>query len=810
MTRQEDRRFVGRNRATVESARHVRGRGKFLPDLQLPGMLHVAMVRSPHAHARISSIDTSAALTAPGVHAVITGADVLARSGPIFTLAVLHDPPLDIPFPALAHEKVRHRGEAVAAVAATSRALAEDAAERVTVRYEPLPPLTTASQAMADGAPLVHEGLPANVIMHRHYDFGDVDDCFTRAKTIVRRKLTWGRQTGAPLDTFGCVVQWEPGTDEVTFWSNHQSNVLLWTLGSTLSVPSHRLRGISCDIGGAFGGKFWQPRAMVVCALLSRETGRPVRFVEDRVEHFEAGANHGEDRTYDAELALDEDGKMLALRFDVVEDYGSAFVLGSINNSEPLAQAVGPYGIQAVGVDFTAVLTNKAPQAAFRGFGGAALNFLLERMADAAATELGLAPEEFRRRNLLKPEQFPYRTPTGNLYDSGDYPHALDKALALADIDRWRRYQEIARQRGRAVGIGLATCQERSVQAGSALWLMFDQNHGRVTTAAETATCRVDGHGQVLVALHSPSLGTPIETVAATVAAEELGVDPDDVSVSHLDTAVSGPAMGPVASRMTVMLSGAVAGAIQEIREKMRPIAASILEAAPEDLDWDTEQAGYRVRGAPGAIASLRDIAHVAYSQSSRLPEGARSGLESTYTYDHPMSSLPQGSDWGIFAPIIGHSVHVPVVEVDRETGEVSFLDYAVVHDCGTVMNPEGVRGQLIGGICQGIGSALSEELRYQPDGTLTERDLRSYFVPTFLDMPNIRIEHQETPSPFTYNGVKGVGEGGRMVAPAAVVSAVEDALSPLGITIDEVPVTPEKILRWMHERPQKEGQNNH
>ncbi len=800
MSGKPDARFVGQKRATTESARHVRGRGKFVSDIQLPGMLHVAMVRSPYAHATITAIDTSEALALPGVHAVITGADVLARTEPIFTLAALHDPPLDVPLPALAHDKVRHRGEAVAAVAATSRALAEDAAERVRVQYEPLSPIVNATQALAADTALVYDGVAGNVIMHRHYDFGDVAGCFERAETIVRRKLTWGRQTGAPLDTFGCVAQWEPGTDEVTFWSNHQSNVLLWTLGPTLRVPSHRIRGIPCDIGGAFGGKFWQPRAMVVCALLSRETGRPVRFVEDRVEHLEAGANHGEDRTYDAELALDKDGKMLALRFDVVEDYGSAFVLGSVNNSEPLAQAVGPYGIEAVGVDFTAVLTTKPPQAAFRGFGGASLNFLLERMTDAAARQLGLTPEEIRRRNLLQPEQFPYTTPTGNLYDSGDYPAALDKALKLSDLDRWRRYQSDARREGRAVGIGLATCQERSVQAGSALWLMFDQHHGRVTTAAETATCRVDGHGKVRVALHSPSLGTPIETVAATVVGEELGIDPEDVSVSHLDTAVSGPGMGPVASRMTVMLSGAVAGAIHEIIEMMRPIAANMLEASPDDLVWDKEQVGYTVRGAPSARASLHDIAHVAHSLSSLLPGGSRSGIESTYTFDHPMSTLPNGSDWGIFAPIIGHAVHLPVVEVDVETGEVTFLDYAVVHDCGTIMNPDGVRGQLIGGICQGIGTALTEELRYRDDGTLIERDFRSYLIPTFMDMPNIRVEHLETPSPFTYHGVKGVGEGGRMVAPAAVVSAIEDALSPFGIAIDEVPVTPEKIVRWIEE----------
>lgn len=794
-------RVIGTPLRTLESARLVRGRGHYVPNIQLPGMLHVAMVRSPHPHARIRAIDTSAALAADGVQAVLTGADVAARSGPIFTLAALHEPPLPVPLPALAHQKVHHVGEAVAAVAAHSRAAAEDAAELVTVDYEPLPAILNTDAALQPGAALVHDGIAGNLIMHRELDFAEVEAAFQRAERVVRRRLRWARETGAALDTFGCVVLWDPGSEEVTIWSNHQSHVLLGALAPTLGIPAGKIRGVPGDIGGAFGAKFWQPRAVVVCALLSRETGRPVRFVEDRVEHLEAGANHGEERIYDAELALDRDGRMLALRFHVIDDYGSAFVLGAIGNAEPLAQGVGPYTIEALGVDFSAVLTNKSPQAAYRGFGGAALNFLLERMTDAAARELELSPVEIRRRNLIPPDRFPYRTPTGNIYDSGDYPASLERALALADYDAWRERQAEARADGRAIGIGLATCQERAVQGGSALWLMYDQNPGRGTTSAETATCRIDGQGGVRIALHVPSVGTPLETVAAMVAAEELGVDPEQVTVAQLDSTLIGPSLGPSASRMTVMLSGAVAGAVGEVREAMRPTAAHLLEAAAEDLVWDPAHAGYVVRGSPSHVATLAQIAHAANTQALSLPEGVRSGLEATFTYDHPRSTMPNGpSDWGIFCPIIGHTVHIPVVEVDLETGVVSFLDYAVVHDCGRVLNPAAVRGQLIGGICQGVGSALSEELRYDCDGRLIERDFRSYYVPTTIEMPNIRIEHIETPSPFTYQGVKGVGEGGRMAAPAAVVAAVEDALSPYGVAIDEVPVTPEKILRWIAE----------
>ncbi len=793
----------GQPRETIESARHVRGGGNFVADQQLPGMLHVALLRSPTAHARILDIDVAQARALPGVHAILTGADVQESSSNIYTMAQMHKPPLDIPLHALATDKVRHVGEPVVAVAARTRAIAEDAVRLIRVSYEELSPIADADAALAPGAPLVHENVAGNLIMHRQHDFGDAAGVFERAAHVVRRKLKWPRQTGASLDTFGCVAQWAPGVDELTFWSNHQSNILLWTLGPTLGLPPHRIKGIACDIGGAFGAKFWQPRAMVICALLSRLTSRPVRYVEGRDENLVGGDNHGEDRSYDAELALDSSGKMLGLRFSVVEDYGSAFILGPINNAEPLAQATGPYDIPAFAFDFTAVLSNKVPQAAYRGFGGAAQNFMLERLVDAAAIELGLSRVAIRELNLLQPDQFPYRTATGNLYDSGDYPTALRRALDESLYDLWRERQDEAREAKdatHAIGIGLVSCQERSVQSGTALWLMFDQEPGRNTTAAESASVRVDAQGSVRVALHSPSLGTPTETIAATVVAEELGIPVDSVSVSRLDTSMAGPAMGPSASRMTVMLSGAVAGAVREIIEKMRPLAANLLEANPEDLVWDPSRSCFAVLGAPDSTATLAAIAQLANGQALRLPDGSRSGLESTYTYDHPMSSMPNadGSDWGNYAPIVGHTVHVPVVEVDLQTGVVEFLDYFVMHDCGTVVNPDAVRGQVVGATVQGIATALTEELTFDEQAQPLNTDFRSYFLPTFLDVPAIRLGHMETPSPFTYRGVKGIGEGGRMAAPAAVVSAIEDALAPYGVRIDEVPVTPEKILNWL------------
>ena len=791
---------VGIARPNVEAARHVRGRGQFIGDLQLPGMLHMALLRSPHAHARILGYDMTRALDVTGVHAVLTGADVAERSQPVFTLAEMHNPALHIHMSGLAHEKVRHAGEGVAAVAATTRAIAEDACEAIKVEYEQLPPLIDPSAAITDGAPLIHEELGTNIIMERSLEWGSVGEAFDAAVHIERKRLSWARHSGTPLDTFGLVAQFDPGTGELTYWTNLQSHSLVWTLGKTLRMSPSKIRAIPRDVGGAFGGKFWVPRNLVVAALLSMETERPVKFIEDRVENLVAGDNHGEDRVYDAELALDAEGRMLALRFSSVEDYGAYFLLGPANNASPLAQATGPYRIPALGVDFTAVLTNKTNQGAYRGIGAAPMNFLLERLTDGAARSMGLTPVEIRERNLIQSDEFPYRTPVGNHYDSGDYPEALRRALEFSGYHRWRATQLEARAEGRYIGVGLATTQERSVPSLTELWLMFEKPTLRPTTAAETVTCRLDGEGHLRIALHSPSLGTAPETVATMVAAEELGVDPNHIVVSRLDTAVAGPAMGPAGSRLTVMTAGAIDGAVGEIKAKMCRIAAHLLEASPDDVVYDPRAGGAMVRGAPNSLKTLHELARIGNSGSLSLPPGERSGLDSTFTYDHPQASMPEPDDssWGNFNPIVGHSVHVPVVEVDVLTGMVKFLDYAVLHDCGTIVNPPALDGQIIGGICQGIGSALYEEFLYDDQGRMTNGNFPEYLVPTFVDMPRIRIEHMATPSPYTYRGVKGAGEGGRMAAPAAVVSAVEDALTPFAVEINEVPVTPEKIVRWI------------
>ena len=797
----------GPGRATVESARFVRGDGAFIDDFDARGTLHMALVRSPFAHARIIDVDTGDARRIPGVHGVITADDVMERTSPIFTLADVADPPLPVPMYALAARKVRHVGEGVAAVVATSREVAEDACRSIVVDYEPLDPIPTVEAATAGGAPLIHEGLGSNVVMHREVEWDEPGAAFDRAAHVVRRTMRWGRHSGAALDTFGVVAAFNRGRGELTYWSNSQSNALLWALADALGLPTHKVQGIPRDVGGAFGGKFWVPRNMVLVGMFAMDTGRHVKYIEDRWENLIAGDNHGEDRYYDAELALDTDGRMLGMRFRVVEDCGAYFLLGPAANSSPLAQATGPYRIPAIGVDFTAVLTNKTNQGAYRGLGASPMTMILERLVDAAADRLGLPREEIRRRNLIQPDEFPFKTPVGNIYDSGDYPAALELALELGRVEEWRRQQAEARAQGRYVGIGLAATQERSVPSMTELWVLFEKPSRRPTTSAETVTCRIDSHAHLSILLHSPSLGTSPETVAVMVASEELGIDPANIVVDRFATRVAGPAMGPAGSRMTVMTSGALSGALLEIKQKLVRIAAHLLEAAPEDVVYDPVEAGCHVRGAPGSAKTLAELALVANTASLLLPPGESSGLEATHTYDHPLATMPgPDGDWGSFNPIMGHSVHIPVVEVDVETGLVSFLDYSVVHDCGTVLNPPEVRGQILGGICQGIGSALYEEFVYDESGTPLNGSFSSYLMPTFAEMPRVRIEHMVTPSPFTYKGMKGTGEGGRIGAPAAIASAIEDALAPLGVVVDQVPMTAERLLGRIKEARRRIG----
>jgi CO/xanthine dehydrogenase Mo-binding subunit len=788
----QDLRWVGKSVPRKEDPKLLTGRAQYVGDVTVTGMLHGAVLRSPHANARIRSIDTSRAKALPGVVAVLTGADAAELIEPM--TAFCAEP---VPQHAIAVERVRFPGEAVAAVAATSRYIAEDACALIDVDYEVLPAIVDPVAAMDASAPLVHDTLDSNVVFQRTIDFGEVGADFARADHVIRRTARWHRMGAQPMETAGTVASWDPFAQSMTLWSNTNFyNFLPWTFANMLRVPSNRLKVIPCTVGGSFGSKHLINKVIAIAGVLTKATGRPVKFMEDRVDNLAANDNVGPDRLYDAALAVTGDGEFLSLKLEIVDDYGAYFQFAHGQHGNALSQPTGPYRIGSLSYGISCVLTNKVQQGFFRGAGADPGNLILERLVDATADELGIERAEIRRRNFIQPEQFPYKVPTGNTYDSGDYEGVLDRALALADVDGWRAEQEKARAEGRYIGIGLASCQERSGYNATEWWFLYDAPPLPATSTPESVKIDVSAFGQVRVELGCPLWGNSPETVVSQVVAEEFGIDPSDVAVTYSDSSSGAISAGPGGSRLTIMLSGAVRGASRTIKDKMVRIAAHSMEADPADVELVDGQ--LRPKGSPSKAMSMGDVAMLAHLFKETNPEGEDSGLVTTFTYDHPFVSLPSEDrkDMGAFYPFVSHACHIPVVEVDVETGVVKILKYYAVNDCGTLMNPRLVEGQVMGGIVQGIGAALMEEYRYdEDDGSLQTGTLREYLLPSMHEAPEIIIEHQETPSPFSEYGVKGAGEGGRLVAPTAIASAIDDALKPLGVTVNELPMTPERVV---------------
>ena len=788
--------WVGKSVARREDPRILAGRGTYVDDVRVPGMLHAAVLRSPHAHARIKSIDTSDAKRVPGVVAVLTGPEALEYVTPM--PAFCAEPVVQH---AIATDKVRFVGEAVAAVAATSRYAAEDACQRIRVEYEPLPALSDPFEAMRDDAPRLHETLTSNVVFERTLRFGD-PEVFSRAAHTIKRRLRWHRMGAQPIETAGVVASWDPFAESMTVWSNtNMYNFIPWVFANLLKVPTNRLKLIPCLVGGSFGSKHLITKCFSIAGALTKATGRPVKFVEDRVDNLAANDNVGPDRFYDAELALDADGTFLGLRLNIVDDYGAYFQFAHGQHGNALSQPTGPYRIGSLEYGVKCVLTNKVQQGFFRGAGADPGNFALERLVDAAADELGMDRAELRRKNFIRPEEFPYKTPSGNVYDSGNYARVLDRALADPELARWRQEQARLREAGRYIGIGLASCQERSAYSATEWWFWYDSPPFPLTTTPESVKLSVDAFGGFSATLGCPFWGNSPGTVVAQVVAEEFGVDPSSVAIEYADSQTGALSAGPGGSRLTVMLSGAARGASRRIKDKLFRIAAHLLEADVSDLEL--AEGSVRVKGAPNRSLSIGDVALKAHLFKLDIPADEESGLSATYTYDHPYTTKPSAdrSDMGAFYPIVSHACHVPIVEVDIETGRVKILDYVVVSDCGTIMNPRLLEGQIVGGIAQGIGAAFLEEYVYDQNGQLATATLMDYLLPTVDEIPPaLRIMHEQTPSPFTEYGVKGGGEGGRMVAPIALASAVEDALRPLGVRVNELPMTPERILSWIDE----------
>ncbi len=787
--------WIGKSIKRVEDPRLLTGQGRYIDDIDLPNMLHAAVLRSPHAHARILSIDVSAAAALPGVVAVLTGEDIAKATG---ALPCFANPPVEQRCVAVG--RVRHVGEPVAVAVAESRYIAEDAVDLVRVDYAELPAVVDPEAAVhATGDAVLHpERGPSNVALQRRFSFGPVEQDFASAARIIRRRLRWPRSGGQPLETVGAIAEFDSGSGKFTIRMNSSMyNYVGWTLALSLGVPAHKINLVPTIAGGSFGSKLFTHKVIALAATLARHCGRPVKYIEDRIDNIMACDNHGSDRVYDAELAVDENNLMTALRCKVIDDYGAYFQFGVGHHGNALSQIVGPYRIRSVDLDIIAVMTNKCQQGAYRGFGSEVANFVIERLADAAADELGLDRVEFRRNNFIRPEQFPYKIPTGNLYDSGNYGAVLDEALRMLDYSGWRAKQQEYRKQGRYIGIGVATCQERSVFSATEFWMLNNEPGFALTSSPEGVSVKIDALGKVVVSLQAPFWGNSPETMATMILAEQLKIDPADISVTYSDTDHGLSGTGPGGSRYTVMVAGALVGASSIIKEKLLRVTGHMLEASPGDLELRDGKVG--VKGVPGLEKTIADVAMHAHFFRLSMPDDPTltSGLDAAYTYDHPLTTLPSDdrSDLGIFYPIMGHMCHMPVVEVDPATGKVSFLDYVAVHDCGTLVNPMTLAGHVRGGTAQGIGTALYEQYHYDENGQLLTASYADYLIPTAHEVPpDVRVGHVETASPYTEYGIKGGGEGGRMGAPPAICSAIEDALSTFGVKIDAMPVTPAKL----------------
>lgn len=757
---QATRRYVGQSVRRVGDGRLVTGAGTFVDDVRLPGTLHATIVRSPHAHARIRGIDIDAAAAVPGVVAIFTGEHIADMMQPIETRPDAPPGRILRRYP-LALDRVRFVGDAVAVVVANDPYTARDAADLVTVDYESLPVVVDAEQALAPDAPLLYPEWDSNVAYDWTIDHGDVEGAFSRAARVVSLRLVNQRVYAAFVEPRAALARFDPATGEMTVWASTQvPHTLRGGIAAALGLHEHAVRVIAPDVGGAFGSKGGIYPEYVLTAALSHRLGRPVRWTETRSESFLA-TNHGRDQIQILRAAVTDDGIVLGLDVDLISNLG-AYSAATVATRTALMSG-GPYRIQKLRVRVRGVMTNTTPTGAYRGAGRPEAAYMLERLMDAIARELALDPADVRRRNFIPTDAFPYTGATGVVYDSGDYAKALDEALSRINYDRLREEQRAARAAGRLVGVGLAVYCEF---AGPG-W--------------DSATVRVLPSGAVVVTTGISPHGQGEETTFAQLVADELGVPLEAVTVRASDTAITPQGIGTFGSRGTSIGGSAVLLATRQVRDKARRIAAHLLEVAEEDVT--AADGVFSVRGAPDRAVDFATVARAAYAFTG-APGGLEPGLEATAYF------MPKGRTFPFGA-------HVAVVEVDPESGRIALQRYVAVDDCGPVINPQLVEGQVIGGLAQGLGQALQEAIVYDAAGQpltgsfLDYGPLRAAQIPP---LAAVETTHTVTPSPFNPLGVKGVGEAGTTGGPPAVVNAVLDALAPLGITHLDMPLTPQRI----------------
>ena len=783
-----NRNWVGKPLPRKEEGRLLRGRGKFADDIKIREMLYLRFVRSPYAHARILKVDTSRAEGLPGVAGTLTGKQIEPLTQPFIEIgpepcAKIRDFPLAV-------DKVRYQGEPVAAVLAESPSLADDASELVQVEYEGLDPVVDAEQALKDES-ILHESAGTNKVWNGVFEYGDVEKAFREAAQIVNiDRLHFHRFSSTPLENNVVIGQWDPKDDHIHYWCNNSfPSFAIQFLAAHLNIPIDRIRVQTFDIGGSFGIKITSYPQMAVCALASKKAGgRPIKWVETRSEHMTASA-HGNERTFrDTRVALDQDGVITAITSRHVDD------CGAYPRYEPLGCVIwsqvfpGVYRFKNARIDFTQAMTNKCPVGPNRGYSRMQHLWFLERVVDICAHELGIPADQMRLRNYIRPEEFPYTTPNGCVYDSGDYPKMLAIAKNLIGWDEWKKKQAEARKQGRLIGIGIGTTLDSGTNNFGQSQIV--NPHAPFSGNSQGANCKLDIYGEVVVAVGSCPQGQGHETTAAQVVADVLNISPDLISVrTGFDTErnVHTGFSGTYASQFAVSGLSAVHGAAQKLKAEMKRLAAFVLETQEDDIEFGRGAQGPELRAqTKGKSINYWGLANIVNVNSAVLPPEMHDiTLNCRYIWRAPFKVPDTKKKYGNLTMTYASQLHIAIIEIDRDAFIPRILDYVAVDDCGTVINPAIVEGQVYGATAHGIGAALMETCVYDAVGNMLTSTFSDYTPITAMNMPKVKYGHIETPSPHSYSGAKGMGEGG--AAPVHTISAaLQDALFSSGIIIGD------------------------
>jgi carbon-monoxide dehydrogenase large subunit len=771
---------IGERVRRKETQRFVTGTGRFVDDLLPPGTLHASFARSPCAHARIKSVDVSAARDMPGVRAVFTGKDIAGRIKPMRVGGSSLLKPLKL-YP-LAVDKIRYFGEPVAVVVADNRYLAEDAVEAITIDCEPLPAVIDPEAALEPGATPVHDELGGNTVYKFHFATDGLDEVFAKADVVIKERIRSHRITACPIEPRAYLAHYSADEDSLTMWSaTANPHSLRSRIADVINFPEGKIRVIAPDVGGSFGVKIQTYQEELLLPFISRELGRPIKWCETRVEHMRNG-RHGRDQIHYIEMALRKDGTILALKDKIIADMGSTYTVDHSIMASALYMT-GVYQIQNYAVDATGVSTNKTTHGSLRGIGKADAAYVIERLVDIAARRLNIDPIDIRMKNFIPAEAFPYRNVTGALYDSGQYHLCLKRTAEIAGYDKLRKEQAELRKKGIYRGIGVALVMEPT-------------SSSRIHATGGYASCRmrIDPSGAATVFSSMGEQGQGHETTIAQIVASQTGIPFEKITVVHGDTLPTPFGFGTGSSRSSVVLMPSAWVAAKKMREKLVGIGARLLGVPPDRLEIGDGKVFAKEK--PEQAIAIAEIIRTAYGAIHLLPENMEPGLETMGTFVNPnIDYTPDEKGRMNTFSSYPYAGVIAVVDVDIETGFVKIVRYCTVHDCGNMINPQIVDTQQQGSIMQGIGAALYEELRYDEEGRLLSSTFMDYRLPCAEEVPELALEHIVTPNPFTPLGAKGAGETGMLGPPPALCNAVEDALSPLGVKVRETPLTPDRIL---------------